>query len=55
MPLTLNYAAQGRIQEFWLGAWIFFKGMGSGAALRSQVGPGHRRGGGSGGEAPGSS
>ena len=39
----------------WGGAWIFFKGMGSGAVLRSQVGPGHRRGGGPGGEAPGSS
>ena len=37
------------------GAGIFFKGRGSGAALRSQVGPGHRRGGGPGGEAPGSS
>ena len=34
------------------GAWISFKGMGFGAALRPTVCPGQRPGGGPGGEAP---
>ena len=49
---------QGRIQEFWLEGgrgFFFFKGMGSGAALRPPVGSGQSPGGSSGGEAPGSS
>ena len=38
---------QERIQEFWLGVDFFFpKAWGSRAALRPQVGPGQRPGGG---------